>query len=102
MKHLLLLLAALSGAANGSLNVVQSGFSAVPGGTPSGWTVWSARPEIAPRAYVDEHRNRDGPGSLAISGNGNAAAYGGWERTVRGVAGGTWYRLVAHYQAAGL
>jgi predicted amidohydrolase len=101
MRHLLLL-AALSGAAGGSLNVAQSGFSAGPGGSPSEWTVWSARPELAPRVYVDERRNRDEPGSLAIAGNGNAAAYGGWERTVRGVDAGKWYRLVAHYQAAGL
>ena len=88
MKHLLFLLAALSGAASGTLNVVQSGFSAGPAGTPSEWTVWSARPEIAPRAYVDERRNRNEPGSLAISGNGNAASYGGWEHTVRGVENG--------------
>lgn len=102
MKHLIFWAAAVFGAASGTLNVVQSGFRAGPGGTPSEWTVWSARPELAPRAYVDERRNRDAPGSLAISGNGNAAAYGGWEHTVRGVERGKWYRLVAHYQTSGL
>jgi predicted amidohydrolase len=102
MKHLIFWAAAILGTASGTLNVVQSGFRAGPGGTPSEWTVWSARPELAPRAYVDERRNREQPGSLAISGNGNAAAYGGWEHTVRGVEAGKWYRLGAYYQAAGL
>lgn len=102
MKHLFVAVAVLYAAESGTLSVVHSGFRAGPDGTPSEWTVWSARPELAPRAYVDEGRNRDAPGSLAIAGNGNAAAYGGWEHTVRGIEGGKWYRLVAHYQASGL
>ena len=102
MKHLLFWTLAIVEAASGPLNVVQSGFRAGPDGTPPQWTVWSARPEIAPRTFVDESRNREDPGSLAISGNGNAAAHGGWEHIARGVAAGKWYRLVAHYQATGL
>jgi len=102
MKHLLIALAAVLTTGAGALNVVHSGFRAGPNGTPPDWSVWSARSEIAPRAFVDERRNRDQPGSLAISGNGNAAAYGGWEHTVRGVDAGKWYRLVAYYQATGL
>ena len=102
MKHLLFLFVGLLGTGSGTLNVVHSGFRAGPDGVPPEWTVWSARPEIAPRAYVDERRNREAPGALAISGNGNKAAYGGWEHRVRGVEGGKWYRLVAYYQATGL
>ena len=102
MKHVLIALAAVLTTGSGALNVVHSGFRAGPNGTPPDWSVWSARSEIAPRAFVDEHHNRNEPGSLAISGNGNAAAYGGWEHTVRGVDAGKWYRLVAYYQATGL
>jgi predicted amidohydrolase len=102
MKHIFFWLIAVFGTASGTLNVVQSGFRPGPDGTPSGWTVWSARPELAPRAYVDQARNRQAPGSLALSGNRNAAVYGGWEHTVEGVKAGKWYRLVAYYQTAGL
>ena len=102
MKHLTFLLLAALGTSSGTLNVVHSGFRAGPNGVPPEWTVWSARSEIAPRAFVDELHNRDAPGSLAISGNGQAAAYGGWEHTVRGVEARKWYRLVAYYQTAGL
>ena len=102
MRPFFFWLVALFWTASGTLNVVQSDFRAGPDGIPPGWTIWSARPELAPRAYVDQVRNRQGPGSLALSGNSNAAVYGGWEHTVRGVNGGKWYRLVAYYQTAGL
>lgn len=102
MNHLVLWLVAFLGTASGPVNVVQSDFRAGPDGVPSGWTVWSARPELAPRTFVDQTRNRQAPGSLAIAGNRNAAAYGGWEHRVRGVEAGKWYRLVAYYQATGL
>lgn len=65
-----------------------------------GWTIWSARPETAPRVFVDAVRYRGEPGSLAISGNGNSAAHGGWERRVDGVTGQAWYRFAAYYRAA--
>jgi predicted amidohydrolase len=102
MKHVVFWLVAVLGTANGTLNVVQSGFRAGPDGTPSGWSVWSARSELAPRAYVDQARRRQALGSLAISGNRNPAVYGGWEHTVAGVQAGKWYRLVAYYQSTGL
>jgi predicted amidohydrolase len=80
----------------------QSGFAAAPGGMPTGWRVWAARPEIAPRTFVDKAHSRGEAGALAISGNRNAAAYGGWERTLEGVEAGRWYRFAACYQAEGL
>jgi predicted amidohydrolase len=75
----------------------QSGFR--QGG--NGWTTWAPRPEIAPRAFIDDMRSLGEPGSLAISGNSNAAAYGGWERKLA-VEPGKWYRLTACYRAEGL
>ncbi|PYV36382.1 MAG: hypothetical protein DMG06_30855, partial [Acidobacteria bacterium] len=77
----------------------QSGFNAGNKELPTGWRVWSARAEIAPRTFVDQAQSRGQPGSLAISGNGNAAAYGGWEHSVNGIEPGKWYRLVAWYRA---
>ncbi len=61
---------------------------------PEGWKTWAARPEIAPRTFVEGN-------TLAISGNSNAAAYGGWEHTVP-VQGGAWFRFSASYRAEGL
>lgn len=67
--------------------------------TPSGWTKWSARPELSPKLYVDTRYSRGGPGSLAISGNGVPGASGRWEKTVTGIEPGSWYRLTAWYRA---
>jgi predicted amidohydrolase len=58
----------------------------------AGWSRWAAREEIAPRTFVSA-------GALAISGNSNAAAYGGWRKRLEGVEPGKWYRLTAHYRA---
>jgi len=80
----------------------QSGFEAAGEGVPEGWKTWAARPEIAPRTFVDRGRSRGERGSLAISGNGNAAAYGGWECNIKGVEVSKWYRFSAYYQAEGL
>jgi predicted amidohydrolase len=66
---------------------------------PAGWTTWSARPETAPRAFVDRLHYRTRPGALAISGNSNLAEHGGWEKRVENVRPGGWYRLTAYYQA---
>jgi predicted amidohydrolase len=76
----------------------QSGFDA----DAPGWRAWSARPEIAPKTFIDRVHGRGEPGSLAISGNSNAAAYGGWEYLAGGIKPGKWYRLVAHYRAEGI
>lgn len=61
---------------------------------PGGWQTWAARPETAPRTFAEA-------GRLAISGNSNAAAYGGWEHTAA-VEAGKWYRFRAAYRAEGL
>src|SRR5260370_10539338 len=93
---LVLLTGALSAA---SLPVHETGFTAGPNGLPEGWGVWSPRAEIAPRTFLDPERYRTRPSALAISGDGNAAEYGGWERTVPGVEAGAWYRFTAYYQS---
>lgn len=69
---------------------------------PAGWKVWSPRAEIAPRTFLDSVHYRTRPASLAISGNANAAVYGGWKRTVEGVEAGAWYRFTAYYRSAGV
>jgi len=77
-------------------------FAPGPDGVPRGWTKWAPRAEIAPRAWVDETGGRTGAGALALSGNSNPAAYGGWEYTVSDIRPGAWYRFTAGYRAAGL
>ena len=84
------------------LHMRQTAFKATESGRPAGWTVWSARPEIAPKTFVDDTHYRSAPGSLAISGNSNAAAYGGWEHLADGITAGKWYRFVAYYRTAGV
>ena len=85
-----------------SLPVQQSAFKPASDGLPAGWRIWAARPEIAPRAFVDMARYRNAPGSLAISGNSNAAEYGGWEYPASHVNAGKWYRFAAYYRAEGI
>ncbi|HLK63338.1 MAG TPA: carbon-nitrogen hydrolase family protein [Bryobacteraceae bacterium] len=86
-------------AAAASLHVHESAFVPALDGKPAGWTTWSARPETAPRTFVDPQHYRMHPGSLAISGNGNVAEHGGWERSITGVEPRSWYRFTAWYQA---
>jgi predicted amidohydrolase len=78
-----------------SLQFHEAHFAADRDGRPANWTVWSARAETAPRTFVDA-------GSLAISGNGNVAEHGGWERRVTAVEPGAWYRFAAYYRAQGV
>lgn len=66
-----------------------------------GWKTWSARPETAPKTFVDRIHGRGEPGSLAVSGNSNTAAYGGWEYLARGITPGKWYRFAAYYHVEG-
>lgn len=99
MKGLLLILCGCVAASSAPLRFQQSGFAAGPGGLPEGWTTWSARTETAPRTFVDAQRFRTRTGSLAISGGSNAAAHGGWERRVDGIAPQQWYRFTAYYRA---
>jgi predicted amidohydrolase len=102
MAVLILVLAFVFGASAAPLHIVESAFEAEADGAPPGWTVWAARPEIAPRAFVDAVRFRSSPGSLAVTGASNAAAYGGWHHLVPGVEPGRWYRLTAYYQTEGV
>lgn len=89
-------------AAGGPVRFQQSGFKASGGESPEGWTVWSARSETAPRTSVDLLVSRGEPGSLVVAGGSNAAEHGGWERSVSGVRGGSWYRFTAFYRASGV
>jgi predicted amidohydrolase len=85
-----------------SLPVQQSGFKPAANGLPHGWRTWAARKEIAPRTFVDLAHYRHAPGSLAISGDSNAAEYGGWEYAASDVKPGKWYRFAAYYRAEGI
>jgi predicted amidohydrolase len=69
---------------------------------PSGWKSWSPRSEIAPKTWVDQLHRRTPAGALAISGNSNPAAYGGWHHRVEGIEPGKWYRLRASYRTQGV
>ncbi len=97
---LLLTLSVLCAAA--PLHVHQSAFKPGASGLPLGWSVYGARPEITPKTFVDTTRYRTEPGSLAISGNSNAAEYGGWTYLAPEIAAGKWYRFVAYYRSNGL
>jgi predicted amidohydrolase len=103
MKPLSLLLITWSGLALAEpIHVSQSAFVAGSNGEPAGWTTWSARPETMPRTFVDPAQYRSRPGSLAISGNGNASEHGGWHYRVHGIEPGKPYRFVAYYRSAGV
>src|ERR1035438_3832842 len=99
MKRLSIVLCLCGVATAASLHFQESAFVAAADGAPPGWNSWSARPETAPRVFVDPLHYRSRPGSLGISGNSNGAEHGGWERRVAGVEPGTWYRFVAYYRA---
>ena len=87
-----------SGASADGVHFHQSGF----GPNPEGWSAWSVRAETAPRTFVDPVVSCGGSGSLGVSGDGNIAAFGGWQRTLTGIKEGAWYRFVAHYRAVGV
>src|ERR1035438_6644916 len=84
------------------LQIHQTGFKPAENGYPAGWSVWSARTEIAPKTFIDTTHFRTGPGSLAICGSSNSAEYGGWEYLASGIAASHWYRFVAYFRSAGL
>jgi predicted amidohydrolase len=68
-----------------------------------GWTVWSQRSDIAPRAYVDGVVSRsNSDGSLALSGTSNSAVHGAWQHIVNGVEPNAWYQLTAFYRSRGI
>jgi predicted amidohydrolase len=85
------------------LAAVAALHAATPIAVPSsGWQTWSPRAEIAPRTWVDQFHKRTPAGALAISGNSNPAAYGGWHHRVENIEAGKWYRLRAHYRTEGV
>jgi predicted amidohydrolase len=98
MKFLLLLLASAALVVGQNRLLHESSFQ----DSPPGWQAWSARPEIAPKMYVDTKHSRGEPGALAIAGNQVAGASGRWEKRVSGVKPGAWYRLTAWYRAEAL
>jgi predicted amidohydrolase len=98
MKKLVCLMLFASCAMAAEIHFRQSG----AGADADGWTAWSDRAETAPRTFVEPIIARGKHGSLGVSGDGNIAAYGGWQRTITGVKEGAWYRFVVHYRAAGL
>ena len=79
--------------------IEQTSFTGTP--EQSGWHITAHRSEIAPRGWIDRTVGRGKQGSLALSGGGNAAAYGGWERNVAEIRPGAWYRLTAEYRSSG-
>ncbi|MCA2967085.1 MAG: carbon-nitrogen hydrolase family protein [Acidobacteriaceae bacterium] len=91
----LVLLFSLLLPAYGEVLFRQSAFEAAP----PDWSAWSHRPESRPRTFVDTRVSRGGRGSLAVNGQSNVAAYGGWRKHVAGVQGGDWLRLRAFYKA---
>src|SRR3954469_19845813 len=98
MKFVSFLCLALTMSAADLIPLRQTDFSS----GASGWRAWSARPEIAPKTFIDSGHGRQEHGSLAVSGNSNAAVYGGWEYVARGIMPGKWYRFAAYYRAEGL
>lgn len=62
------------------------------------WKTWAPREELLPRCYVDQTNFRSAPDALAISGNSNAAAYGGWYRIIPGIESKKFYSLTAYYR----
>jgi hypothetical protein len=89
-------------ALSATVHVRQNGFQPAENGIPSGWKVWAARTETAPRTFVDSVHHRSGPASLAISGDSNSLAYGGWHYTITGIEGKKWYRFAAYYRTDGI
>jgi predicted amidohydrolase len=64
--------------------------------TQKDWRIWSPRAEIQPLATLPMD------GSLALSGAGNPAVFGGWVKPLNEIQAGQWYRFEAEYSTAGL
>ncbi len=68
----------------------------------SEWKIWSPRAEIAPAGEVDAACYRTAPDALRLTGNGDTAVYGGWQRAVGRIEPGAWYRFTAWRRTAGM
>ncbi len=73
-----------------------------PAAGDAAWKTWSTREEIAPLTRRDSQVFRSAPESLHISGDGNAAAHGGWVYPVGHVDAGRWYRFSAYLKTRGI
>ncbi len=91
-----LFLVAIAPIAAGAADVVfeQSDFRQT-----TGWSTWSQRPDSLPRTFTEALHSRGGPVSLAVNGDSNPAAHGGWQRAIPGIVAGRWYRATAYYRA---
>ena len=95
-------LLSLSCLGNG-LRIQLSDFAlAGPSAAPAGWQPWAQREEVMPRCYIDTTQFRSKSSALAISGNSNAAEYGGWTYRLGHVQAGKFYRLTAYYRTQGV
>jgi len=90
-----LFLVAIAPIAAGAADVVfeQSDFRQT-----TGWSTWSQRPDSLPRTFTEALHSRGGPVSLAVNGDSNPAAHGGWQRAIPGIVAGRWYRATAYYR----
>ena len=66
-----------------------------------GWQLRASRDEIRPRAWIDDALGNRKAGALALSGSGNAAAAGYWEKEVS-VDMAAVYRITAFYRHRGV
>ncbi|MCS7025960.1 MAG: carbon-nitrogen hydrolase family protein [Bryobacteraceae bacterium] len=98
MKTLAILALLVSNLSAGPLQVRLKDFE----DPPLGWRLWSHRAATAPRVFVDSTVSHSGRASLAVSGNGNALAHGGWEHDLGPIAPGKWYRLSVSYRWQGV
>ncbi len=101
---IVLILLTAEGVHPNGLKISLRDFPSAHAGTriPEGWHIWAPRPEISPACYVDQSQFRSAPASLAIAGNGNPAAYGGWVYRAEGIDEGHHYRLTAFYKTRGV
>ncbi|HZU27536.1 MAG TPA: carbon-nitrogen hydrolase family protein [Bryobacteraceae bacterium] len=102
MKLLAFVAAVAVSSSAASLPFRQTSFESSGSGLPDGWALWAPRDEIAPRVYVDPVHSRQGGTAIALSGNSNAAVYGGVQRIITDIEPGRWYRFRACWRAEGL
>ena len=65
---------------------------------PLSWSEWAPRRELQPICSVDATQTRSAHPSLAISGAGNPAEFGGWSYPIHGIREGRFYRLTAFFK----
>jgi len=73
-----------------------------PAAGDAAWRTGATRQEIAPLTRRDSQVFRSAPESLYVSGNGNAAAHGGWVYPVARVEAGRWYRFSVFLKTEGI